>query len=185
MQGAALADGQGFQSPAAIRQLLVDTGTPQVPHAKNIGPLPDLRSALDELIANQPPVAVDDWFGTIWEMPLDISFASLLANDSDPDGDPLQVCGARLPNEAVRLHPASRSGCNTIRGRWRSCHSRTRCGVSPFRLCCWRLSPSCRRPGRAACASTACRSSTGCPTARCGSSTRTRGVSCGSAPRRG
>ena len=46
VQGAALARGNGPMSPWAIRQLLASTGTPQAADWRNIGPLPDLRRAL-------------------------------------------------------------------------------------------------------------------------------------------
>ena len=40
---------------------------------------------------NHPPVAVDDSLETNEDVPLTISDAELLANDTDPDGDPLSV----------------------------------------------------------------------------------------------
>lgn len=44
-------------SPAAVRHLLVATGTPQVPGAKKIGPLPDLKKAIQKLHTDQAPAA--------------------------------------------------------------------------------------------------------------------------------
>lgn len=44
------------------------------------------------LTANHPPVAHDDSYSTIQDTPLTVDAAhGLLANDSDPDGDPLQI----------------------------------------------------------------------------------------------
>jgi len=44
--------------------------------------------------ANRPPVAgADSGFGTLRDQVLQISAASLLANDSDPDADPLTITG--------------------------------------------------------------------------------------------
>ena len=41
-----------------VLALLVDTGSPQLGDlSENIGPRPDLRQAIDQLIANTPPVA--------------------------------------------------------------------------------------------------------------------------------
>ena len=45
---------------------------------------------------NHPPVAVVDRIGTPYQTPLIISAASLLANDSDPDGDPLTITAVAL-----------------------------------------------------------------------------------------
>jgi PKD repeat protein len=57
VQGRSLATVSSSLSPLVLRDLLKSTGTPQVPGAKNIGPLPNLRAAFDTLAANQPPVA--------------------------------------------------------------------------------------------------------------------------------
>ncbi len=54
LQGVALASGLGYLSPSEIRQLLRDTGTPQAPDSRQIGPLPNLRVAIDSMI---PPSA--------------------------------------------------------------------------------------------------------------------------------
>ncbi len=101
VQGAALAGGLGIQDPLSIRQLLSDTGTPQDSGTKNIGPLPDLRSALDVLLAdNHPPVCEDDYFSTPEGTGLTILFnRDLLPNDHDPDGDFLRVVDYDLPTE--------------------------------------------------------------------------------------
>lgn len=56
VQGVARAGTQGTQSPAAIRQLLVNTGTPQVAGPKNIGRLPNLRAAITQLQASDVQV---------------------------------------------------------------------------------------------------------------------------------
>jgi len=55
VQGALLARGQAPLEPAALRALLVDTGTPQT-GAGHIGPLPDLPAALAALGIVPPPV---------------------------------------------------------------------------------------------------------------------------------
>ncbi len=56
---------------------------------------------------NTPPVAVDDGgFTTAFDTPLGIAAADLLANDSDPDGDPLSVTAVSDPlNGSVALDP--------------------------------------------------------------------------------
>ncbi len=56
---------------------------------------------------NTPPVAVDDGgFSTAFDTPLSIAAAALLANDSDPDGDPLSVTAVSDPlNGSVALDP--------------------------------------------------------------------------------
>jgi hypothetical protein len=83
-------------SPQNLRALLIDTGIPQG-SGGHIGPFIDLRAALDELLANSTPRAIDDWFSTVWETPRNIPFATLVANDIDPDKDPLTVCGLGDP----------------------------------------------------------------------------------------
>ncbi|HKI05853.1 MAG TPA: S8 family peptidase [Thermoanaerobaculia bacterium] len=50
LQGAARAAGLGNRSPLAMRQLIASTGTAQDPNAKNIGPRPNLRAALNQLL---------------------------------------------------------------------------------------------------------------------------------------
>ncbi|MCH9647337.1 MAG: S8 family serine peptidase [Deltaproteobacteria bacterium] len=58
LQGASKSDGQGNMTSIEMRQLLVSTGTAQTGIlAKPIGPLPNLRAALDQLIQNSPPTA--------------------------------------------------------------------------------------------------------------------------------
>ena len=50
------------------------------------------RFTLDILAVNDAPTALDDNAGsTGFETPVEITAASLLANDSDPDGDPLSI----------------------------------------------------------------------------------------------
>ena len=46
-------------------------------------------------------MATDDWFLTLWETPIEIPFATLLANDVDPDDDPLTVCGTGSPQHGT------------------------------------------------------------------------------------
>jgi len=46
---------------------------------------------------NDPPVAVDDHFTTAEDVPLNVLLAALTANDSDVDGDPLQVYSIANP----------------------------------------------------------------------------------------
>ena len=52
---------------------------------------------IDRIVNNLPPVATDDHFLTGWETPIEIELADLLANDTDPDDDPLTVCGLDDP----------------------------------------------------------------------------------------
>jgi hypothetical protein len=56
---------------------------------------------LSQCEPNQPPVAVEDWSLTLWETPVDIPFATLLANDTDPENDPLSVCGLGTPQHGT------------------------------------------------------------------------------------
>ena len=75
-----------------MRQLLRDTGTPQVPDSRQIGPLPNLRAAIGSLLAgNRPPVCNNDSLTTPGDTLLSIPWHVLFANDSDPDGDNLWV----------------------------------------------------------------------------------------------
>lgn len=54
--GVALAFGQpyGYRSSTEIRQILRDTGTPQAADARQIGPLPNLREAIDRVLDVRP-----------------------------------------------------------------------------------------------------------------------------------
>jgi subtilisin family serine protease len=51
LQGIANANGMGPLEPRALRELLRATGTPQASSSKQIGPMPDLRGAIPELLA--------------------------------------------------------------------------------------------------------------------------------------
>ncbi|PTL83360.1 S8 family peptidase [Vitiosangium sp. GDMCC 1.1324] len=51
LQGVANAAGKGPIDPRALRELLRATGTPQASSTKQIGPLPDLRSAIPQVLA--------------------------------------------------------------------------------------------------------------------------------------
>lgn len=51
LQGAARAAGLADRTPLAMRQLIASTGTPQDPNAKNIGPQPNLRAALAQMLS--------------------------------------------------------------------------------------------------------------------------------------
>ena len=53
LKGVALANSIAL-TPAQARQILVGTGTPQQPSSKHIGPLPDLRSAISNLLGQRP-----------------------------------------------------------------------------------------------------------------------------------
>ncbi|MBZ0278869.1 MAG: cadherin-like domain-containing protein [Anaerolineae bacterium] len=59
-----------------------------------------VRTQTDTPVVNQPPVAVDDDFYTPLNTPLTVRLEDILANDSDPDGDPLTIVEA-VPNTAV------------------------------------------------------------------------------------
>jgi serine protease len=54
--GVSLADGQGYgyRSPAEIRKILRDTGTPQVSDYRNIGPMPNLTQAIPRILDRRP-----------------------------------------------------------------------------------------------------------------------------------
>jgi subtilisin family serine protease len=54
--GASLAEGQGYgyRSPAEIRKILRDTGTPQPSDYRNIGPLPNLAQAIPRILDRGP-----------------------------------------------------------------------------------------------------------------------------------
>jgi len=78
-------------SPAEIRQRLMSNAT-WVYQFQNIGPMPNLRGALGQLLnGNRVPVVVNDTFKTPRNTLLSIFFGQLLANDSDPDGESLWV----------------------------------------------------------------------------------------------
>jgi serine protease len=53
IKGVALANGIAL-TPARARQILTGTGTPQQPSSKHIGPLPDLRTAIPNLLGQRP-----------------------------------------------------------------------------------------------------------------------------------
>lgn len=94
VQGVAEANLQQTLSPVAMRTLLTDTGTPPAAHPHYIGPLPDLRAALDGLLTpNLPPEPEDDFLVTQQGQSLVFSTQEILANDTDPDGDALLPCG--------------------------------------------------------------------------------------------
>ncbi|NJO34842.1 MAG: cadherin-like domain-containing protein, partial [Rhodospirillales bacterium] len=57
-------------------------------------PIVDEDAGVD---ANAPPVAQDDVAGTMAGVPLTLAVADLLANDSDADGEPLQLLGFAQP----------------------------------------------------------------------------------------
>ena len=54
--GVSLADGQGYggRTPAEIRKILRDTGTPQVSDPRNIGPMPNLALAIPRILDRKP-----------------------------------------------------------------------------------------------------------------------------------
>jgi subtilisin family serine protease len=81
-------------SPATIHAAIVAAATSG--RLTNLGGAPNLLLYTGYL-ENQPPVAVDDWHSTLWETPLTIPHSYLLANDHDPDNDPLTVCGFGQP----------------------------------------------------------------------------------------
>lgn len=95
---------QAAQNPIAptdLRDLLIDTGIDQG-SGGHIGPFIDLREALDTLLANNPPVAGDDLAATLFETPIDIPFADLLKNDTDPDlNSTWRVCGVGQPDQGT------------------------------------------------------------------------------------
>lgn len=54
--GVSLANGQGYggRSPAEIRQILKDTGTPQLSDPRLIGPMPNLAAAIPRILDRRP-----------------------------------------------------------------------------------------------------------------------------------
>ncbi len=62
VQGVALAAGSPLISPLAMRQLLRETGTPQAPDARLIGPIPNLRAALGSMGGPPPPTAAFSFY---------------------------------------------------------------------------------------------------------------------------
>jgi PKD repeat protein len=70
-------------TPDQIRSLLVETGSPQLGDtAENIGPRPNLREAISQLLANEPPVA--SFTATPrTEEPLTVDFNASASTDSD------------------------------------------------------------------------------------------------------
>ncbi|WP_436641635.1 DUF4082 domain-containing protein [Microbaculum sp. FT89] len=83
----------GYTGPAGFSYAISDGrgGTASATVALTVSPA-----------ANQPPVAVNDsGFTTPQDTPLAMSAALLLANDSDPDGDPLTVTGVSAPSNGT------------------------------------------------------------------------------------
>ena len=79
-------------------------------------------SAAATLTVNRPPVARDDGGSTPKDEPFVISIAQLLANDSDPDGDPLSltaVSAASTKGGSVALGATSVTYSPPARLRWR------------------------------------------------------------------
>ncbi|TVQ11156.1 MAG: tandem-95 repeat protein, partial [Balneolaceae bacterium] len=65
-------------------------------------------TVLEEVIINNPPVAVNDTASTVLNLPV---LVNVLANDSDPDGDPVSVLGFENPSNeggSVVLTPDDR-----------------------------------------------------------------------------
>ncbi|MBN8232132.1 S8 family serine peptidase [Corallococcus macrosporus] len=50
LQGISISSGRGFIEPRTMRRILAETGTPQAASSKAIGPLPDLRQAINRLL---------------------------------------------------------------------------------------------------------------------------------------
>ena len=77
-----------FGRSVSVSGNLVVAGATQV----DVGANPNQGSAyLFALPANRPPVARNDGFATTQDRPLGLPLAKLLANDSDPEDDPLSV----------------------------------------------------------------------------------------------
>jgi hypothetical protein len=55
---------------------------------------------------NEPPIGVDDEFEVVENTSLNVAVPGLLANDSDPEGDPFEITGASQPgNGNVAISP--------------------------------------------------------------------------------
>jgi PKD repeat protein/serine/threonine protein phosphatase PrpC len=63
--------------------------------------------------ANTPPVAVNDSYNTAVNTPLTVNFPGILANDTDPDGNPLTV-SVGSPITGPNLNPANAGGNGTL-----------------------------------------------------------------------
>lgn len=80
------------RTPSEIRLRLMSNATWEWGNANFIGPQPNLRGALDQLInGNRLPTAGTDFLSTPRNTRLSIGYGTLLANDSDPDGDARSV----------------------------------------------------------------------------------------------
>jgi serine protease len=80
------------RTPSEIRLRLMSNATWEWGNLNFIGPQPNLRGALDQLInGNRLPTAGTDFLSTPRNTLLSIGYGTLLANDSDPDGDALSV----------------------------------------------------------------------------------------------
>ncbi len=78
------------RTPSEIRLRLMSNASWDWTNTKFIGPQPNLRGALDQLInGNHLPVANTDSFTTPKNTVKSIFFGTLLANDTDADGDAL------------------------------------------------------------------------------------------------
>jgi hypothetical protein len=76
------------RTPSEIRMRLMSNGTWEWSNSNFIGPQPNLRGAIDQLInGNRLPTANTDFFTTPKNTVKSIGFGTLLANDTDPDGD--------------------------------------------------------------------------------------------------
>lgn len=80
------------RTPSEIRLRLMSNGTWEWSNANFIGPQPNLRGALGQLInGNHLPSANTDFFTTPKNTAKSIAFNTLLSNDTDQDGDSLSL----------------------------------------------------------------------------------------------
>ncbi|MEM7483058.1 MAG: S8 family serine peptidase [Acidobacteriota bacterium] len=99
VQQAAVAEYGERLSPLGVRNLLVATGISQGTGG-HIGPFPDLQAAIGDLTSNAPPTAENDRLD-VDNGPLDILFAALTGNDTDPEDDPLAVVRWTAPEHGT------------------------------------------------------------------------------------
>lgn len=77
------------------------TGAAHVLWTQSDGNLNHIHAAIVQVPGNFPPSAINDSAATSEDTPVTLTNASLLSNDSDPDGDPLSITGFGTPGNGT------------------------------------------------------------------------------------
>lgn len=80
---------------------VIDTATNTVIATVSVGSRPGAQGRFIGPAINRPPTLVDDSYTTSLDTPLNVTAPGVLANDSDPDGDPLTVAPISGPSHGT------------------------------------------------------------------------------------